>query len=402
MTEAAAPSASASQGWNDSFSRLRHAISGRWRMMPIIVALALIWIYFSLASDVFLSHRNLSFLSVQIVVTAMLGLSLLLLLLLGEIDLAAVGIAAVSSTIAAKIAVELGLDTTVSIAAALGTGALIGLIQGLIVILTRAPSFIISLGMSLVLSGVLLALLPPTGLISLVNEPLANLTITYVPHWMGYAIGIGGVFLIIALRLQSYREKRRHGLEAHFLVSVGLPTVLSALVSLLIVSVLNEFRGVPTPVAILFGLLVVFAFITTQTRFGLHIYAIGTNAEAARRAGIAVERVRLATFVIAGSIAGFAGVIAAGRILSVSTESATPTLLLQAIAATVIGGASLFGGRGSVWSPIIGALVVGSIANGMLLLDASTEARLVVQGIILIVAVALDSLISRWSNTGTR
>jgi D-xylose transport system permease protein len=169
-----------------------------------------------------------------------------------------------------------------------------------------------------------------------------------------------------------------------------------------VVAMLNAFRGVPTPLALLIGMMVLFAYVMTQTKFGLYLYAIGTSSEAARRAGIAVARVRLVTFMLAGMISGFAGVIAAGRILSVSTESASPTLLLQAIAATVIGGASLFGGRGSVWSPLLGALVVGSIANGMLLLDASTESRLVVQGIILIIAVAVDSMIPRWSGPARR
>lgn len=382
--------------------QLAKGLSGRWRMVPIVVALALIWIYFASASGVFLSYRNLSFLSVQIVVTAMLGLALLFLLVLGEIDLAAVGISAVSATVAAKLTVEAGMSLEASLLAALVTGCLVGLLQGLVVILTKAPSFIVSLGTSLILSGVLLWLLPKTGLISLVNEPLANLTITYLPGWLGYVLAAAVSLIVLVLRVHSHLEKKRHGLVTRFAVDVGLTFLVTASASIGLVTILNAFRGVPTPLALLIGMMVLFAYVMTQTKFGLHLYAIGTSAEAARRAGIAVARVRLVTFMLAGMISGFAGVIAAGRILSVSTESASPTLLLQAIAATVIGGASLFGGRGSVWSPLVGALVVGSIANGMLLLDASTESRLIVQGIILIVAVAVDSLISKWSGPARR
>jgi D-xylose transport system permease protein len=373
------------------------ALSGRWRMAPILIALVIVWAYFGARTGVFLSFRNLSFLSIQIVVTAMVGLGLLFILILGEIDLAVVGTAAVASAVGARLAVDYGVDVPLAVAATLATGAVIGLLQGLIVIITRSPSFIVSLGMSLVLSGVLLRLLPATGLISLVSEPLANLTITFLPAWAGYLLATGGTLIMLLLRMHAFLDKRRHGLPTSLLREVVLPTAAVAVGALAVVLVLNAYRGVPTPLAILLGMLVLASYVTTQTRFGLYLYAIGTSAEAARRAGIAVARVRLIAFVLTGTIGAFGGLIAAGRILAVSTESASPTLLLQAIAATVIGGASLFGGRGSVWSPLVGALVVGSIANGMLLLDATTESRLIVQGIILILAVGLDSLISKWS-----
>lgn len=382
------------------FVSLATALSGRWRMAPILIALLVVWTYFGLRTGVFLSFRNLSFLSVQIVVTAMIGLALLFVLLLGEIDLAIVGTAAVSATIGCKLAVDWQFGVPAAIAATLAAGALIGLAQGVIVILTRSPSFIVSLGISLVLSGALLYLLPPTGLISLVNQPLAQLTITYLPAWAGFALAAAGTIVMLLLRVHAFVDARRHGLPASFVKDVLLIVIAVAASSTAVVLVLNGYRGVPTPVAILLGMLVFFSYVTTQTRFGLHLYAIGTNAEAARRAGIVVPRVRITAFVLTGMIGAFGGLIAAGRILAVSTESASPTLLLEAIAATVIGGASLFGGRGSVWAPLVGALVVGSIANGMLLLDASTEDRLVVQGVILILAVALDSVISKWSQPG--
>ncbi|MCB1486535.1 MAG: hypothetical protein KDJ88_03640 [Bauldia sp.] len=365
-------------------------------MAPILLALIAVWLFFGATNEVFLSYRNLSFLSVQIVVTATIGLALLFVLILGEIDLAVVGTSAVAATVAASLAVNADVPAALAILAAVATGAVIGFAQGLVVIFTRSPSFIVSLGTSLILSGALLYLLPPTGLISLVDQPLANLTITYLPYWLGYVLAAAIVLVVLVLRVHAFLDKRRHGLPAHFGREVLGVTLLVAIGSACVVAVLNGYRGVPTPLAILLGLVVLSSYVTTQTTFGLHLYAIGTNAEAARRAGIRVPYVRLVAFMVTGMIGAFGGIIAAGRILSVSTESASPTLLLQAIAATVIGGASLFGGRGSVWSPLVGAIVVGSIANGMLLLDASTEARLAVQGAILIAAIAMDSLISKW------
>ena len=274
----------ASQGIraNDRLVRLGKALSGRWRMVPILIALALVWVYFSFASDVFLSYRNLSFLSVQIVVTAMIGLALLLLLVLGEIDLPPLALPPWPRRLPRGLpSTDMGVP--VAVLAAIATGCVVGLVQGLVVILTRAPSFIVSLGMSLALSGVLLALLPPTGLVSLVNEPLADLTITYLPHWVGYSLAAAATILVLLLRLHSYREKRRHSLKTRWLVDIGFPTAAVAIAGFVVVAVLNQFRGVPTPVAILLGMLVVFSYVATQTRFGLYIYAIGTNAEAAPR-----------------------------------------------------------------------------------------------------------------------
>jgi D-xylose transport system permease protein len=396
-----APPAS-SEALRPSLIRLATALSGKWRTTSILFALAIVWVYFDSRNSVFLSYRNLSFLSVQIVVTAMIGLALVFVLILGEIDLAVVGTAAVASTVGANLAVYDGASVVTALLATLASGAAVGLAQGLIVITTRAPSFIVSLGTSLVLAGALLYLLPPTGLVSLVNQPLADLTITFLPNWLGFVLAAAGTATVFLLQTHAYVEKRGHGLTASLFKEVGLTTAITALCSVGVVVVLNGYRGVPMPLAILLIMLVTFSYLTKQTTFGLHLYAIGTNAEAARRAGIAVSRVRLAAFVLTGMVGAFGGVIAAGRILAVSTESANPTLLLEAIAATVIGGVSLFGGRGSVWSPLVGALVIGSISNGMLLLDASTEGRLVLQGAILIIAVATDTLISRWSEPGSR
>lgn len=381
-------------------TRMLDALGGRWRMVPVLAVLALIWLYFGIQNPVFLSARNISNLSVQIVVTSVVALGLLFVLLIGELDLSVAVSSAVSAAIAADLGVNHDAPLPLSIAAAIATGALIGFVQGMIVDIFRAPAFIVTLGFSLGLQGVLLDLLPESNMISLVGQPLGDTSTTFLPAWLGYA-GLGlGLVLWGALRWSAHRASHSQSLATSFLRRVVIPVVVVGLFGAGLVAVMNDYRGVPLSVALLFVLLVAFAYVTKQTRFGLYLYAIGANREAARRAGIPVGTIRVVAFTLTGALCAVAGVLAAARVMGVSTDSADTTLLLESIAAAVIGGASLFGGRGSVWAALIGSLVMGSITNGMLLVSASTQIRLEVQGAILVLAVILDALITR--RTGAR
>lgn len=372
------------------------AFATRWRMLPVLFALMLIWGYFAWANPLFISPRNLSNLSLQIVVTSIVALGLMFVLVIGEIDLSVAASGAVSAAISAGLAVNSGVDIGFAVALGLGTGAMIGAIQGAVVTWFRAPAFIVTLGMSLILQGILLDLLPEgTNLISLVGTPLGKIATLYLPKAWGFGLLGIMVALYFLLALQSWRAQRSNGLNSPFARQVLLPAAGILLVGVAAVSVFNAYRGVPALVAFLLVLLAVLSFITTQTRFGLYLYAVGANAEAARRAGISVPFVRIAAFTLTGLFAALGGLIAAGRVLGVSPDSADTTLLLEAIAAAVIGGVSLFGGRGSVWAALTGALVIGSVSNGMLLINASTQTRLEVQGAILTLAVVLDAVLSR-------
>ena len=375
---------------------LMSALATRWRMVPVLIALALIWTYFSWANPLFISPRNLSNLSMQIVVTSIVALGLMFVLVIGEIDLSVAASGAVSAAISAGLAVNSGVDISIAIAVGLATGAAIGAIQGAIVTYFRAPAFIVTLGMSLILQGILLDLLPAgTNLISLVGTPMGKVAMLYLSSGLGFALLVAMTALYGILSWQSFRASHRQALEGSFLRQVALPTAGIAIVGAVAVNVFNAYRGVPALVAFLLVLLSVFSYVTTQTRFGLYLYAVGTNAEAARRAGISVPFVRITAFTLTGLFAALGGMIAAGRVLGVSPDSADTTLLLEAIAAAVIGGVSLFGGRGSVWAALIGALVIGSVSNGMLLINASTQTRHEVQGAILTLAVVLDAVLSR-------
>lgn len=372
----------------------------RWRLVPVLVSLVLIWVIFYSQEHLFLSPRNLSFLAVQIVVTATIALGLFFVLVIGEIDLAIVATATVSAAVGAIMATEGGLSPVPSVVIAIGLGALIGGFQALVVTLFKAPSFIVTLGFSLVLTGVLLQLLPSSGIILIVGNPLGDIANTYLPNWLSGVLLAAMVGLFIALRGATERERRKLNLPTRAARTVVLPSAAIAVAGVAVIAILNNYRGVPTPVAILLLVLSGAAYVTRDTAFGLHLYAIGTSSEASHRAGIGVDKVRIVAFMIAGGLAALGGIIAAGRLLGVSGQSNDGTLLLEAIAAAVIGGASLFGGRGSVWSALIGALVIGSISNGMLLIDATTQVRLAVEGSVLVLAVVVDASISRLSSRG--
>jgi D-xylose transport system permease protein len=276
--------------------------------------------------------------------------------------------------------------------AAILVGAAVGLVQGAVVVF-GAPSFVVTLGGSLIMSGVLLLLLPSAGQINLADNPISNLANTFLAPWLGWALACAALAFFAWLRWSECPGRER----SELLREVAAPLALAAVVVLALVGVFSSYQGVPLAVAIFLGLLLALWYVTKQTRFGTYLYAIGGNREAARRAGVHVGRLRLATFVIAGACAALAGVLAASRLLGVSTQAGGGPLLLQAVAAAVIGGASLFGGRGSVWAALLGALVIGSISNGLDLLGSADEVKLIVQGAILIIAVTLDAVISRGS-----
>lgn len=381
-----------------TLTRLLGLLGTRWRMIPVLVVLVAIWIYFGQQNELFLSSRNLSNLAGQIVVTSLVALGLLFVLVIGEIDLSVAASSAVSAAVAAKLSLAYGYDANVSVVLGILTGMAIGGLTGVVVTLFRAPSFIVTLGISLILQGLLLRLLPPeSNLFSLVQSPIAGIATTYLSPAVGWILAAAGIAIYAALRIHHHVSRRSANLTSGWVRDVVLPTTLAGVPALAAVAVFNAYRGLPFSVALLMGLLGLFAYVTTQTRFGLYLYAIGANAEAARRAGIPVTAVRIAAFMLSGALVAVGGIVAAARVMGVSPDSADPTLLLDAIAAAVIGGVSLFGGRGSVWAALIGALVIGSVSNGLLLTNASTETRLQVQGLILIVAVVIDALLARSS-----
>jgi D-xylose transport system permease protein len=374
------------------------AVAGRYRIVPVLIMLALIWAFFGAQNSEFLGNRNLTNLLLQIVVTATIALGIVFVLLMAEIDLSVAANSGACATLTAILVANHHWASGLAIAVGIAAGAGVGLVQGVVVTRFGVPSFVVTLGSQLILMGAILQLLPGgTGSVSLFGTGVADISGTYLSPALGWIVAIAAVAMFVLLQLGSARAARRRGLNAGVLRTIALPSIAVAVAAIAVVATLNGYLGVPLPVVILFALLGVSSYATTQTRFGLHLYAVGGNPDAARRAGIRVDRLKMVAFMLAGAFAALGGILAASRLLGVSASSGQGTLLLESIAAAVIGGTSLFGGKGSVWDALFGALVIGSISNGLDLIGAQTVVKYVAEGSILVLAATVDAIVTRGS-----
>lgn len=383
---------------------LAERLGDELRFLPVALGLLALFLFFATQSDVFLTSRNLNNLLIQSTVTGIIALGLVFVLLTGEIDLSVAATSGLASVLMAKMVVDFGLPIPLAIAVGVLAGAVIGAASGRWVTLIGVPSFVVTLGVGLVLNGVQLMLLPRTGRYNLLNTGVEDLAGAYVTGFAAWALVAAGIAAIAALRVTTWRRRAAAELPAPFLGGVVLPTALVGGLLILVTLFLENQRGLPMPVILFVGLLGVTSYLAGETRFGLYLYAIGNNAEAARRAGIRVERIKIAAFAIAGALAAFGGILAASRILGVSVSSGGGVgggaLLLESIAAAVIGGVSLFGGRGRVVGALFGALIIATVSNGLNLMGVANEARLIVTGLLLVIAVSIDRGIERIAGPG--
>jgi len=379
--------------------RIMEALSTKLRLLPVGIALIIICVVFALLHPAFLSARNLTNLSVQIVNTAIVAMGLFFVLILGEIDLSVSALGAVCATISAICSVTYGMALIPSLLIGVAAGVVAGFIQGWVVTTFAAPAFIVTLGGQLAFKGLLLLILPKEKLISLVGQDISLLTTTYVPEVFSYAFVIIGALLVFLLTYSTYRNSIKYNIKTSFSRKALMPTIAVALVGIAVVFFLSLYKGINIALLMLIVIMAVSFYICSQTQFGVHLFAIGGNPEAVRRAGINVNKVKLLAFMLSSAIVAFGGIIAASRVQGVSAASGDPDAMMNAIAAAVLGGASLMGGRGSVWGILLGSLVIGSINNGMFLVGADTSIRLLIQGVILVLAIILDSVIVKASNT---
>jgi D-xylose transport system permease protein len=283
----------------------------------------------------------------------------------------------------------------VAILAALGSGALIGTLHGLIITKIGIPSFVVTLAGLLAWNGVVLLLIGSRGTVVLQDSFVIGFANDFVPEATAWILLLAAVGGYAAVQILGLRQRARAGLENDPPLIVAL-RILGLFVALAaVVAIVNQDRGLPY-VALLVGALLVFwTYVLRRTRFGRHVYAVGGNAEAARRAGIDVDRIRIACFAICSLMAAVGGIVLASRLRSVDTNAGGGAILLYSIAAAVIGGTSLFGGRGHVKAALLGALVIASIDNGLGLLGLSSGTKFVVTGCVLLLAVAVDSISRR-------
>jgi D-xylose transport system permease protein len=374
---------------------LRRFLQGDLGSVRVLIAIAVIWAIFQVAEPRFLTAVNLTNLVLQITAVGLISVGVVLVLLLGEIDLSVGAVSGVCSAIMAVLNVQHGWNPYLAIAAAVVAGACIGLFQGFMFDFFGIPSFVVTLAGLLAWQGVQLKVLGDTGTINLNDPTITGLTGTFYSDTVGWIIAIVGVGLFAGTRLWARRSRIRAGLEAPPVGAVALRISIVAVAVIAAVAVLNASRGVPLACLILVGFVMVFQYVTTRTRFGRHIYAVGGNAEAARRAGISIMKVRVVVFTLASSMAAVGGIMAASRLLAVNQSSGGSDLLLLAIAGPVVAGTSLFGGRGSVWTALLGAIVIGSISNGMDLLALASSIQFIVTGAVLLAAVVVDALARR-------
>ena len=374
-------------------------LSSDFRALPIVIGLVALWIFFALQSDVFLTARNLSNLLVQSTVVGIMALGLMFVLLVKEIDLSIAAINGVTSVLMAKLIVEYGFSPWIAVPIAILIGAGIGSLSARWVTYVGVPSFVVTLGLGLALNGLQLILLPETARYGLQGTGIERIALTNIAGFWAWVVLALGIAAFAALVLSDVARRNKAGLETPFLQSVVLPIAAAAAFGIAVVAILTAHQGIPLVVLIFAVLLGIGGYILKETQFGLFLYAVGNNDEAARRAGVKVPRIKMAAFAIAGGIAALAGIIAASRTLGVGVFSGGGvgggTLLLESIAAAVIGGVSLFGGRGAIHAALLGALVIGTVSNGLNLMGVENEIRLIVTGLLLVLAVSIDKLIEK-------
>jgi D-xylose transport system permease protein len=374
------------------WSRLRDRLGqGELGSLPVVLGLVIIWTVFQLANDRFLSAQNLTNLMLQITAMGMISVGIVLVLLLGEIDLSVGAVSGFAASVMAVLNVKNGMNPYIAILAGLGVGLAIGMFNGFFVTRFRVPSFVVTLAGLIGWQGALFYVLGGTGTVNLRAPEITGLANTFYRGSVGWAVAIVAVALYVGGILWARRTRTAAGLPVGGTASFVVRIVVVGAAVFGGMAVLNADRGLPLAVIIFVGSVVLFDLLTTKTRFGRSIYAVGGNAEAARRAGINVTRIRFTVFAIASTMAAAGGILGAARLLAVNQSSGSGNLLLNAIAAAVIGGTSLFGGRGTAWAALLGALVIGSISNGMDLLALSSSVKFMITGGVLLTAVTIDA-----------
>ncbi|TFJ93081.1 sugar ABC transporter permease [Lentibacillus salicampi] len=355
----------------------------------LIIALILIVLIFGiLTGGEFLSSRNLSNLFAQMTVIAVLAIGMTLVIVAGHIDLSVGSLAGLTGGIAAILQVWFGWGTIWVVLAAVAAGALLGLWQGWWVAYRAVPAFIVTLGGMLIFRGILIGISQGQTVAPL-NDGFKAIANSHMPYSIGYILAIAGAGLLFFSAWRNQHKRQQLGLVTDNPVKIYGKLLVYSLLILLLTYMLNRYNGIPVPLLIVIFSGGLFIFISNKTSFGRYIYAIGGNEEAAALSGINIKRHTLSVFVLMGALAGVAGVILTSR-LNAASVSAGEMYELDAIAACVIGGTSLMGGRGNVVGAIIGALIMASIDNGMSMMNIETFWQSIVKGLILIVAVWID------------
>ena len=374
----------------------RRLWSGDIGQLPVIVSLIVIAAIFEVATDGnFLRPFNLVNLTLQMAAGGTITVGLVLVLLLGEIDLSAGVMSGMCASIMAVASVNAGLPAPLAIGAALLAGAGIGALQGAWITYFGVPSFIVTLAGLSTWGGGLLLVLGRTGTINLRDPLITGIAATFFTGPAAYAWLAAFIAYVAIAPLVIHRRRAAAGLAVPPIAFVAVRAVVVSAAAVAAVIVLDLDRGVNLSLVCLLGAVIVMDFVLRRMRFGRMMFALGGNAEATRRAGIPIHRVRIAVFALTSMFAAWGGILGASRLFAVNQSAGQGQVLLNAIAAAVIGGVSLFGGRGSMWAALLGAMVIQSISNGMDLLSLSSGIKFMVTGGVLLVTATVDSVLRR-------
>ena len=377
--------------------------------LPAVLGLVVLCIAFGSMSNVFLTPGNFANLLTQAAAVIVIAMGLVFVLLLGEIDLSAGYTAGVSGAVLVILITNQGQPWYVALIASIAVGVLLGFFLGTLVARLGIPSFVVTLAAFLAFQGILLLLAGEGGTIRVEDETILavqNSNISPIGSWVFFIV-IAVAYVLVGL--SSMNSRRKSGLKTELkklwiIKTAGLLTITGLAVFALNLERSNNpdlvsLKGIPYVVPVILLLLVVGTFVLGRTAFGRHIYAVGGNAEAARRAGINVKRIKVTAFMICSGFAAIAGMIFASRQNSISPTTGGSSTLLYAVGAAVIGGTSLFGGKGKVRDAILGGLVVAVIDNGMGLLGYAAGIKFIVTGLVLLVSAGVDAISRRGNLT---
>jgi D-xylose transport system permease protein len=371
--------------------------SGDLGSLPVVVGLAIIWTVFETLNPVFLSPNNLVNMLFDCSTVGVISLGIVCVLMVGEIDLSVGSVSGLASAILGVLWVNSGWPVALAILAALLTGTVIGCVYATLFNRLGMPSFVSTLSGLLAFLGLQLYILGPTGSINLpYDSPLVNFgQLLVMPHAVSYVLAAVPGVITLVTRFRTAKRRQAAGLSARSMGGVLLQAAVITVVLEVVVHYLNRSRGVPWMFGLFVALVMAMNYAFRRTQWGRSMTAIGGNREAARRAGINVRLIYGSAFALCATFAAAGGMMSAARLASSSQQAGTGDVNLNAIAAAVIGGTSLFGGRGSAYSALLGIIVIQSIASGLTLLDLSSSLRYMITGGVLAIAVIVDSLARR-------
>jgi D-xylose transport system permease protein len=385
----------------------RKVRGGELGSLPVVIGLIIIWVVFSINDGTYLQASTADYIAYYSVGIGLLSIGLVFVLLLGEIDLSVGSLSGLSAAIFAVLSVQHGLNPWLAVVLTLLSGAVIGALQGTVFAKLGVPAFVVTLAGFLAWQGVMLWLLGSTGTINLPDTGLNH----YLQGGSYFLNGdVAGAYILAALGVASalignlieQGRRRKAGVPFRPTSEIALRVILLAVGCFGVAYVLNQYHGIPDATVVFLALLIITDFVLRRTGFGRKIFAVGGNIEASRRAGINVAAIRISVFAISGAFAALAGLAIAGTTNAAGQGGADPNNLMMAIAAAVIGGTSLFGGRGRVWSALLGVMVIESINYGLFLLGLTQDANYMITGAVLLAAVIVDSLSRRTQKAAGR